>query len=131
MAGFLGRLVPLYWVGFFNLSVSFLLRLVLFVAFGPPATVPLWHLPPVLGLGLIDDAIELLYLSVPFSLHLFLTHLSCLIGAVRTNVLPPSLLYMNHFPVSLSRNTVMASPAANPSHIFSRVTLSGWSAGAV
>ncbi|MBU1234448.1 MAG: hypothetical protein KKC77_16275, partial [Proteobacteria bacterium] len=57
-----GRFIPLYWLGLFYLLVSFLLRLVLFVAFGPPATVPLWHLPPVLGLGLINDMIQLLYL---------------------------------------------------------------------
>ncbi|MBU1139620.1 MAG: sulfatase-like hydrolase/transferase [Proteobacteria bacterium] len=68
-----GRFIPLYWLGLFYLLVSFLLRLVLFVAFGPPATVPLWHLPPVLGLGLINDMIQLLYLLTPLSLYLLLT----------------------------------------------------------
>lgn len=67
-----GRFTPLYVAGILYLLVSLLLRLVLFVAFGPPANVPLWQLPPVLGIGLINDLIELLYLFVPFSLYLLL-----------------------------------------------------------
>ena len=67
-----GRFAPLYVAGILYLLVSLVLRLVLFVAFGPPATVPLWQLPPILGLGLINDLIELLYLFAPFSLYLLL-----------------------------------------------------------
>lgn len=67
-----GLYAPLYLLGIFYLAVSMLLRLVLFTAYGPPALVPLWQLPPILGVGLINDCIELLYLLAPFSLFLLL-----------------------------------------------------------
>lgn len=67
-----GRYFPLYRMGCLYLLISFLLRLALFLVFGPPATVPLSHLPSIVGAGFVNDLIELLYLLIPFSIYLLL-----------------------------------------------------------
>jgi len=67
-----GRYAPLYWLGFCYLLISLVLRLVLVACFGPAAHVSLWHVPAILGLGLINDLVSLLYLLMPFSLFLLL-----------------------------------------------------------
>ena len=71
-----GRYFSLYRMGCLYLLISFLLRLALFLVFGPPATVPLLHLPSIVGAGFVNDLIELLYLLIPFSNDplLFLLH---------------------------------------------------------
>lgn len=66
------RYAPLYWVGLCYVLISLLLRLVLFTAFGPVAHVPFVHIPVIMGLGLVNDLVELIYLLVPLSLYLLL-----------------------------------------------------------
>lgn len=67
-----GRHIPLLWVGGFYLLLSTLLRLFLFVIFGPPAHVSLLQLPAIMGLGVINDFLELSYLLFAFSLYLLI-----------------------------------------------------------
>lgn len=67
-----GRHVPLLWLCVFYLSISTLLRLVLFSVFGPSAHVSLLHLPAILGLGFVNDFMELSYLLLAFSLYLLI-----------------------------------------------------------
>lgn len=66
------RYVPLYFIALFYLFIAMLLRLVLYASFGPPASVSHWQLPLIIGVGLVNDCIELLYLLAPFSLYLLL-----------------------------------------------------------
>jgi phosphoglycerol transferase MdoB-like AlkP superfamily enzyme len=54
------------------LAVSAVLRLVLWWTFGQQAEVPMSHLPSILALGALNDAVELLYLFAPFSLYLLI-----------------------------------------------------------
>jgi phosphoglycerol transferase MdoB-like AlkP superfamily enzyme len=66
------RYIPLYRFTLCYLLVSLILRLTLSAIFGPPAHVPFWHFPAIIGLGLVNDFVETLYLLVPFSLYLLL-----------------------------------------------------------
>ncbi|MCM2310650.1 MAG: hypothetical protein NDI84_04525, partial [Steroidobacteraceae bacterium] len=54
------------------LFVGLLTRLVLWMRFGPAADVPGAHLPMLLLAGLLNDAVESLYLTTPLALYLFL-----------------------------------------------------------
>ncbi len=66
------RFSLLVYLGFFYLVVSTVLRCVLFFSFGLHADVSYLQLPGILGLGLVNDVIESLYLLLPFSLYLLL-----------------------------------------------------------
>lgn len=70
--GFFERYTPLLIIGGCYLFFSLLLRLVLFAAFGMPAGVAMLHLPLIVLFGLINDAVELLYLLLPLSFVLLL-----------------------------------------------------------
>ena len=62
----------------FNLAAVFLLvgavvRLVLWYRFGRPADVPLSHLPLLLGAGVLNDAVQCLYLLAPLATYILLS----------------------------------------------------------
>ncbi|MCM2311044.1 MAG: sulfatase-like hydrolase/transferase [Steroidobacteraceae bacterium] len=54
------------------LFVGLVTRVVLWMKFGPAADVPGAHLPMLLLAGLLNDAVESLYLTTPLALYLFL-----------------------------------------------------------
>jgi phosphoglycerol transferase MdoB-like AlkP superfamily enzyme len=64
------RYAPLLLIGLVYLLVSLSLRLVLWWAFGRPADVLPGDLPWILGAGLANDLVELVYLWIPLSLYL-------------------------------------------------------------
>lgn len=68
----LGRYQALATLALFYIALSAVSRLVLWAQFGAADGVPLLALPRILGIGLINDSVELLYLLAPFSLYLFL-----------------------------------------------------------
>lgn len=62
----------------FNLAAVFLLvgavvRLVLWYRFGRPADVALTHLPLLLGAGVVNDAVQTLYLLAPLATYILLS----------------------------------------------------------
>lgn len=63
---------PLWMMLAVFLGLSAVLRVYLWYRFGVAAGVPAIRLPSIVGLGLINDAIEALYLFVPFALYLAL-----------------------------------------------------------
>ncbi|WP_319585874.1 LTA synthase family protein [uncultured Desulfobulbus sp.] len=66
------RIKILLTLGCFYLSVSFLLRLVLFFVFGTSAGASVIALVPTVSLGVINDLITLCFLFMPLSLYFFL-----------------------------------------------------------
>ena len=68
----LARLQPAFVLGAFYLAVEAALRVVLWAAFGTGAGVPGLHLPAMLAAGIVNDAVEALYLLAPFLLYLAL-----------------------------------------------------------
>lgn len=66
------RYRPLLLLGGLFLLISGLTRLLLWWRFGWAAGVPLAHLPGVLLLGAINDAVESVYLFIPLALYLWL-----------------------------------------------------------
>ncbi len=66
------RFTPLLFIGVLYLLVSLLLRIVLFVAFGWEAGLPLLTLLSTLGIGMANDTITLAYILAPLSLYLIL-----------------------------------------------------------
>ena len=66
------RFAPAVAFGVFYLCVGLLTRLVLWAKFGPAADVPATELPLLLLAGLVNDAVESLYVLAPFVLYLFL-----------------------------------------------------------
>ncbi len=67
-----GRHIPLLWLCVFYLTISTLLRLTLFFAFGTSAHVSLLYLPAIMGLGAVNDFLELSYLLFAFSFYLLI-----------------------------------------------------------
>ncbi|MGQ0697628.1 MAG: LTA synthase family protein [Panacagrimonas sp.] len=63
---------PLWTMAAIYLLLSMTLRLGLWIFFGVHAAVPVAQLPAILGLGLVNDAIESVYLFIPLSLFLAL-----------------------------------------------------------
>ena len=66
------RYRPLLTIAGCYLIVSLLLRLVLWWRFGTASEVGTAEVPGILARGLLNDAVELLYLLAPFSLYLWL-----------------------------------------------------------
>ncbi|MGH8443335.1 MAG: LTA synthase family protein [Nevskiaceae bacterium] len=66
------RFRPLGVIAVLCLLLSGTLRAALWARFGIEAGMPAWQLPVLLSLGAINDAVELLYLLVPFALYLAL-----------------------------------------------------------
>jgi Sulfatase len=66
------RYRPLYTLGAIYVVVGFLLRLTLWWRFGPPADVGVGQLAWILPVGMINDAVQALYLLFPFALYLLL-----------------------------------------------------------
>lgn len=66
------RFTPLFWIAVAYLALSSIGRIVLWAAFGTVADVPISQLPPILAVGLINDAVEGLYLLAPLALYLSL-----------------------------------------------------------
>lgn len=64
----LARFRPVATLAVFYLALCALLRLTLFVRFGPTGEVSWWSLPLMLVAGSINDLVESLYLFVPFTL---------------------------------------------------------------
>lgn len=64
------RLLLIYATAY--LGVTFVLRLLLWRAFGSPGGVTIANLPIVLGAGAVNDLAELLYLLAPLCLYLLL-----------------------------------------------------------
>jgi phosphoglycerol transferase MdoB-like AlkP superfamily enzyme len=64
--------VPAVTFGAVCLLVGLATRLVLWARFGTAADVPGTHLPMVLLAGMLNDAVEALYLAAPLALYLFL-----------------------------------------------------------
>ena len=58
-------------LGLFYLSVSFLLRLVLFFVFATPSGASAFALLPTVSFGVINDFVTLCFLFMPLSLYLF------------------------------------------------------------
>jgi len=66
------RFAPAVALGVFYLCLGLVTRLVLWAKFGATADVPATDLPLILLAGLLNDAVEGLYLLAPFVLYLFL-----------------------------------------------------------
>jgi phosphoglycerol transferase MdoB-like AlkP superfamily enzyme len=66
------RYSPLLLLAAAYLATSLLSRLLIWVAFGRAADVPAAHLPWLLGIGLVNDMVESLYLLAPLALYLLL-----------------------------------------------------------
>jgi phosphoglycerol transferase MdoB-like AlkP superfamily enzyme len=66
------RYVPAIALGIFYLCLGLLVRVVLWARFGTAADVAVGDLPWILLAGLVNDAVESLYLLTPFMLYLFL-----------------------------------------------------------
>jgi phosphoglycerol transferase MdoB-like AlkP superfamily enzyme len=64
------RFTPLLFIGVLYLFVSFLLRIVLFVAFGGDTDLSTTTLLSTLGIGIANDTITLGYLLAPLTLYL-------------------------------------------------------------
>jgi phosphoglycerol transferase MdoB-like AlkP superfamily enzyme len=70
LAPALPRYRPLLATGAAYLLLSGLLRAALWLRFGGEAGIVAVQVPAILGLGLVNDAVELLYLLAPFALYL-------------------------------------------------------------
>lgn len=68
----LSRFRPLLVLGAIYLLLSLGLRVVLWQKFGADADVSLSHLPLILAVGAVNDAVESLYLFLPFAIYLTL-----------------------------------------------------------
>jgi phosphoglycerol transferase MdoB-like AlkP superfamily enzyme len=66
------RFAPALALGIFYVCLGLVTRLVLWAKFGVAADVPVADLPLILLAGLLNDAVEGLYLLAPFALYLFL-----------------------------------------------------------
>lgn len=66
----LHRFRPLAILAGTYLLASAAVRAVLWLRFGTEAMVPAWQLAPVLALGTVNDAVEMLYLFAAFTLYL-------------------------------------------------------------
>jgi phosphoglycerol transferase MdoB-like AlkP superfamily enzyme len=72
LAGAVSRFAPVLAFGALYLCVGLVTRLVLWAKFGDPGDVPAADLPFLLLAGLVNDAVESLYLFAPLSLYLVL-----------------------------------------------------------
>lgn len=68
----LGRYAPITAISPLYLVLSAILRLILWGSFGIAGGVPVWHLPTILGLGLLNDLTALVYVTFPAALYLAL-----------------------------------------------------------
>lgn len=68
-----GRFRPLLVLGAVYAVLGALLRIVLWSLFGRADGVLATQMPAVITLGVVNDAVEMLYLALPFSLYLALT----------------------------------------------------------
>jgi phosphoglycerol transferase MdoB-like AlkP superfamily enzyme len=68
----LGRFRPLLLISLFYLSLSLLLRLILWKFFGTHAEVSWADIPTILATGLVNDAVVLIFLNLPASIYLTL-----------------------------------------------------------
>ena len=66
------RFAPAVALAVLYVSLGFVARIVLWARFGPAADVPALDLPWLLLAGLLNDAVESLYLFAPFTLYLLL-----------------------------------------------------------
>jgi phosphoglycerol transferase MdoB-like AlkP superfamily enzyme len=66
------RFAPAFALAGFYLCLGLVARVVLWVRFGPAADVPAAELPLLLLAGIVNDAVESLYLFAPLVLYLFL-----------------------------------------------------------
>lgn len=66
------RYACLFYLSLFFMAASLVTRVVLYLAFGLNNDIPLLHLPLILGLGAVNDYIELFYILLPFSLYIWL-----------------------------------------------------------
>lgn len=66
------RFKPLWALAAFYLLLGLLVRIVLWARFGTAADVPVLDLPLLLAGGVVNDAVESLYLFAPFALYLLL-----------------------------------------------------------
>ena len=66
------RYAPAIVLGLFYLCLGLVARVVLWARFGTAADVPMIDLPWILLAGLVNDAVESLYLLTPLMLYLFL-----------------------------------------------------------
>jgi phosphoglycerol transferase MdoB-like AlkP superfamily enzyme len=66
------RFAPALTFGAIYLCLGLVTRLLLWAKFGTAADVPATHLPMLLLAGLVNDAVESLYLVAPLALYLFL-----------------------------------------------------------
>jgi phosphoglycerol transferase MdoB-like AlkP superfamily enzyme len=66
------RFTPAWTLAAFYVALGFLARIVLWARFGPAADVPAHDLPLLLLAGLVNDAVESLYLFAPFVVYLLL-----------------------------------------------------------
>ena len=64
----LQRFVLLFQLAGVYMVVFLLFRIGFWVVFGTPADVPASHLPLLLGVALVNDAVESLYLLMPLAL---------------------------------------------------------------
>ncbi len=65
-----GRFRPLYIMSVIYLGMSFLLRLVLWKLSGPSAGITGADLVPILGAGILNDCVALVFLNIPALLYL-------------------------------------------------------------
>ncbi|MGX9366922.1 hypothetical protein ACTVJH_12940 [Desulfoplanes sp. PS50] len=66
----LSRFLPLQIISLFYLGISVLLRLVLWKIFGQPAQVSWTEMPSILGAGVLNDCITLVFLNIPAVIYL-------------------------------------------------------------
>jgi phosphoglycerol transferase MdoB-like AlkP superfamily enzyme len=66
------RFFPLYALALFYVGLGFALRVVLFAQFGAHADVHFAQLPGILLAGVVNDAVESLYLLAPLALYILL-----------------------------------------------------------
>ena len=68
VSGAARRYAPAIVLGLFYLSLGLVARVVLWARFGTAADVPVIDLPWILLAGLVNDAVESLYLLTPFKI---------------------------------------------------------------
>ncbi len=66
------RLKPVFTFSLLYIAISFLLRIILWIVYGLDEGVTALQLPSILSLGIVNDFLELIYLSAPLTFYLII-----------------------------------------------------------